>query len=48
MVPQELPLPGTRPTAKPLAEVDTVDTDKSSAPAQPPTDENPDDTIEAH
>jgi hypothetical protein len=25
-----------------------VDTDKSSAPAQPTTDEKPDDTIEAH
>jgi hypothetical protein len=45
MVPQELPLPGTRPTA--TKEV-TVDTDKSSAPAQPATDEKPDEVIEAH
>lgn len=40
--------PRLRPTANQLAEVDTVDTDKSSAPAQPTTDEKPDDTIEAH
>ena len=45
MVPQELPLPGTRPTA--TKEV-TVDTDKSSAPAQPATYEKPDEVIEAH
>ena len=45
MVPQELPLPGTRPTA--TKEV-TVDTDKSSAHAQPATNEKPDEVIEVH
>jgi hypothetical protein len=37
--------PGGRPTA--TKEV-TVDTPKSSAPAQPATDEKPDDVIDAH
>jgi hypothetical protein len=45
MAPRERQLPGTWPTA--TKEV-TVDIDKSSAPAQPATDEKPVDVIEAH
>jgi hypothetical protein len=48
MAPQELQLPGTRPTER----MPTVDAIESSAPAHPSSDDQkpkkPDDTIEAH
>jgi hypothetical protein len=47
MAPQELPLPGTRPTER----MPTVDTVESSAPAHPSSDQQPtkpDDFLEAH
>jgi hypothetical protein len=47
MAPQELQLPGTRPTEG----MATVDTIESSAAAHPPSDEKPtkpDDLLEAH
>jgi hypothetical protein len=49
MAPQELPLPGTRPTERLGGQ--TVDTVESSAPAHPSSDQKstmPDDLIEAH
>jgi hypothetical protein len=47
MDPQELPLPGTRPTER----IPTVDSIESSAPAHPSSDQQPtkpDDLLEAH
>jgi hypothetical protein len=47
MAPQVLEHPGTRPTER----MPTVDEHQSSAPAHPPSDENPtklDDLLEAH
>jgi hypothetical protein len=47
MAPQELQLPGTRPTER----MPTVDTTKSSAPAHPSSVQKPtkpDDLLEAH
>ena len=44
MVPQEQPLPGTRPTER----MKTVDTTESSAPHAHPSTEDHDDTLEAH
>jgi hypothetical protein len=46
MAPQELPLPGTRPTER----MPTVDTIESSSPAHPSSDQKPTklDDLEAH
>jgi hypothetical protein len=46
MAPQEVELPGTRPTERLGGQ--TVDTTKSSAPAHPSSDKKPDDLLEAH
>jgi hypothetical protein len=47
LAPQELQLPGTRPTER----MHTVDEHQSSAPAHPPSDQKPtkpDDLLETH